>query len=274
MIRMRMAKHMKRKSAESGQILIMTLMLLLLGSISIGTLLNFTSTGTKTGVVYQSKSNEVFAADGGIEDGRWLIKYDYLDMRLTDPLYNAFDFSTNWTYQLAEPINNHDVDVTISNIWIPNNMPVPDANEARSIIDAEKLVITGAATESSGIITVTYFPEVGESLLIDKLGVWLPRGYTYMTGSSNLEDNPADPYYSVPAVVSYAGNQALNWSFNSTNFTLFSGVSPENSPLTATVTFDFTATLPGGNPTIIAWIETSGVADIPYSWDSDIKIFR
>lgn len=252
----------------------MMLLLLMLGSFSIGTLLNFTSTGTKTGVVYQKKGDEVFAADAGIEDGKWLIKYDYLSTRLTAPPYNAYDFTTNWTYQLGEQINSKNVNVTISNIWIPNNLAKPDPNQARTIIDAEKLVVTGSATESTATITVTYFRGFGEELLINKLGVWLPRGYTYVSGSSNLEANPGAAYYSVPTVVSHAGNQALNWSFNSANFTLFPGVNPQNSPLTATITFDFTASLPGGNPTIVAWTKTSGVADIPYAWDSDIKIFR
>ena len=101
---------------EGGQALIIVLVLLLLGSFTLPPLLSYMSTSLKTGQVYQSKTNELYAADSGIEDGLWRIKYDYLG-----PTYDIYDFTTNWTYP-TDPVNGQSANVTIQNVWIPSNV--------------------------------------------------------------------------------------------------------------------------------------------------------
>ena len=58
--------------------MLLVLVLLLLGSFLIVPLLGFVSTGLKTGLVYEKKTDELFAADAGMQDAIWHIKYGYL----------------------------------------------------------------------------------------------------------------------------------------------------------------------------------------------------
>ena len=103
------------------------------------------------------------------------------------PAYNAFDFSTIWNYNLPQQVNDKNVNITLRNVWVPSNIPVPDETQASTIITAEKLMVTGSATETTGKITITYSPGAEEDLRMETLGVWLPRGFSYTVGSSNLE---------------------------------------------------------------------------------------
>lgn len=62
---------------ESGQALILALILLLIGSLMLPPLLALASTGLKTSQVYEQKTDELFAADTGVEDALWkIIKHD------------------------------------------------------------------------------------------------------------------------------------------------------------------------------------------------------
>lgn len=53
---------------ESGQVLILVLILLLLGGLIIAPLLGFMSTGLKAGQVFEENMDEIYAADAGVED--------------------------------------------------------------------------------------------------------------------------------------------------------------------------------------------------------------
>jgi len=86
---------------ESGQgVLAIVLLLLMLGAIILTPLLVFMSTGVKAGQVYESKMQEFYAADAGIEDAIWNIKNE--------------SFVSN--YSLGENVNNRTINVTIEDI--------------------------------------------------------------------------------------------------------------------------------------------------------------
>jgi len=55
-------------AGERGHVLILVLILLVLGSLMIGPLLSFTAGGLKTGLVYENKTGELYAADAGMQD--------------------------------------------------------------------------------------------------------------------------------------------------------------------------------------------------------------
>ncbi len=269
MFRALRTKPNKRNTGQKGQVLALVLILLFLGSTLAVSLLSFASTGVSTGRVYENKTDEFYAADAGIEDARWQIKYDYLDTFLTDPVYSVYDFTENWTYSPSENVNDKTVNITIQNVWIPVNVPVPSESEARGIAEAEKLIVTSANGTSNYSIMLTYYPEAGEDLRVESLGVWLPCGFSYVEGSSNLEilaDNVT--------IQPYAGNQAVIWSFTSEPFDDFPGVDPMVSPRVAEVTFQFDSTEEGIEPDTVAWIKTSGVSDIPFSWEANVKIYK
>ena len=88
---------------ESGQgALAMVLLLLMLGAVILTPLLVFMSTGLKAGQVYESKLQEFYAADAGVEDAIWNITGGNLIMPAN--------------YTLADNVNDRNVSVTIQEI--------------------------------------------------------------------------------------------------------------------------------------------------------------
>lgn len=210
---------------ETGTVLILVLILLVVGGLIITPLLAFMGTGLKAGQVYEAKADELYAADAGIEDSLWNIGNSQLANVLTSPsAYDVYDYSTTWNYNLSEQINGKDVTINLQNVWIPSNIAVPSASQARGIIEVLKLVVSGSVpTALDYQIRITFYPGAGENLNIETLGIWLPPGFHYVTGSSNLESPPSADYYSVPVVSTYAGGEAVVWSFSSVPFTDFPG---------------------------------------------------
>jgi len=262
---------------ESGQALIAVLVLLMIGSLTLPPVLSHIGTALKTGQVYESKTDALYAADSGIEDAIWQIKYDRLEVIFSDPAYDTYDFSTVWSYSLSELINNLTANVTVQNVWIPKDVTPPTPADARDIIESNKLIVSGTATTDTNCrIKLDFYPGAGEEddLLVESLGIWLPLGFSYVAGSSNLEEDPFEEYYSVPTVSDYAGGQAVVWDFSSDNFTYFPGVGLPDFPQSTEVTFEYTANVTGDRPVTISWIETSGVGDVPLSWDVDTRIFQ
>jgi len=83
---------------ESGQgALAMVLLLLMLGAIILTPLLVFMQTGVKAGQVYESKLQEFYAADSGVEDAIWEIN----------------NGTSGAAYFLGEEVNDRNVSVTI-----------------------------------------------------------------------------------------------------------------------------------------------------------------
>ena len=262
---------------ESGQSLIAVLVFLMIGSLTLPAALSLIATTLKTLQVYESKTDELYAADSGIEDAVWQIKYDRLEVLFSDPDYDIYDFNTTWSYSLSEPINDLTADVSIQNVWIPKDIAPLGSTEARDIIESNKLMVAGTAPgETSYQIKISFYPGEGEEddLKVESLGIWLALGYSYVTGSSNLEEDPFADYYSVPTLEAYAGGQAVVWEFASVPFTSFPGADPLDVPMTSDITFEFTSDKPGVSPIAISWIVTSGVSDVPISWDIDTRIYK
>jgi hypothetical protein len=61
----------KIKGDENGKVLIITLILLVVGGLILTPLLGLMSTGLVAGQVYEKKTDELYAADAGVEDGIW-----------------------------------------------------------------------------------------------------------------------------------------------------------------------------------------------------------
>jgi hypothetical protein len=59
---------------QRGYALLLVLLFLLLGSLLITPLLSFMGTGLKAGGTFESKMDELYAADAGIEDAKWQIR--------------------------------------------------------------------------------------------------------------------------------------------------------------------------------------------------------
>ena len=242
---------------QDGLALTFVLVLLAIGMLIITPLLSYMSTGLGAGTVFQNKSNELYAADAGIEDGLWQVKTDHIQTFTSPQPYNPYDFSTQWDYALPELVNGENPNVAISNIWIPSNIPAPaDPEFAADMIANGKLVVTGSVTGSLTYqIKVTYYRDASDSVANTDSG-YMAAAWLYLChGSSNLEDNIMAPYYPVSVTVNaHDSGQAVIWTFD--NDTLFAGdadwpvvapfpgVDSSQNPMTGTITFNFTAQQP------------------------------
>jgi hypothetical protein len=275
----KMLNPLRRDGSGQGALAIV-LLLLLMGSVIIVPLLVFMQTGLRAGGVYESKTGEFYAADAGVEDALWQIKNDKLNDLF--PGYDPYDFDTNYSYPLADDINNWNVTVNITNIWIPNTDD-PDADEAKLIIEAGRLLVTGSGITLGGSrgyqIKLIYYYDTNESspyydpngasLLVDNIGVWLSGGFHYVPGSGSLAA------YEPATVLSHCGGEAIVWNVDGF-FKDLPGAT--GYPLTKTVNFQFTG--PAAQyPSTLSWVETSGVSaswesDFWLSWDADSKPYR
>jgi hypothetical protein len=259
----------KTGGRQKGQALIFALIFLFLGSLLTLSLLAFTSTGLKSGSVYEKKTDELYAADAGAQDAAWLIRYDYLDTFFTNPVFSSYDFTTAWTYNISDNINGKNTHVSIENLWIPSNVAVPNLSQAQDITNTAKLVISSYNGSSNFKIKVSYIPGAGENLTVNSIGVWLPAGFKYVPGSTNLGNITANT-----SVISYGGGQAIIWGFNSTSFNSLPGVNVSTSMRVSDITFNITSANSSITPDSVAWISTNGVSSIPFAWDASINVFK
>jgi len=93
---------------ESGQALILALILMLIGSLMLPPLLALASTGLKTSQVYEQKTGELFAADSGVEDALWKIMHD--------ESLDALAYDDPYLYPLPQQVNGLPVNVTITKL--------------------------------------------------------------------------------------------------------------------------------------------------------------
>jgi len=262
---------------ERGYAFILVLILLLLGGLLISALLYSVGTGLKTGQIYERKTGELYATDAGIEDAIWRIGYGRVS-ELTDPEpYDPYNYDAEWQYELTQELNDNNVSVVISNIWIPENLAIPTQSEAQEIVDARKLMVNGTKT---GIceyrIRISFVPENEEernNMNVTSIGIWLPFGYHYdVSVPSNLEE-PLAEYNSVPFIQQYGGGEAVIWEFSPS--IQFSKLPPAGSTETAIIEFEYTT-----EPRIkrdletLSWVTTTGqVENAEFAWDVDTKVY-
>jgi hypothetical protein len=277
---------------ESGQALIIVLVLLMVGSLILSPVLNLVNSSLKNGQMYEQKTDENYAAKSGIENATWQIRNNQLGTLFHNPDYEIYDYSTVWSYTLNETINKLVTGVNIQNIWLPKDLAIPDPAQARTIIESNKLIVTGDTIQTgivlpdSTIISqyqakITYFPGASENLTVASIGVWLPRGFVYYsdpTHKSSLESNPITGHPVTVTASQWAGNQAVIWSYSSAP--TFTELPAQGTlPMTADITFYFRCTdvtQPNLEPYAVPWIKTfNGSAyGIPYSWNADIRAYK
>jgi hypothetical protein len=268
-------------SDQAGQALLIVLAFLVLGSLTLVPVLSHVSTSLSTGKIYEEKTKEMYAADAGIEDAIWQIKYDRLGVLFGDTDNYAYIFDSGCAYELDDPMNDFTTEVTIENVWLPTVAnPYADPADARDVIECDitdnetnRLIVTDTAVDDSNFrIKIDFYPAEGETnpLEISSIGVWIPHGFSY-NGPSNLEQAPY--YYSSPSMSDQPGGEAVVWDFSPA--VEFSDL-PLVIPTSAEVTFGYTANVTGARPAAVAWVVTSGAlsSEIPLVWDIDTKIYK
>lgn len=278
---------------EEGLSIILVLVFLALGSLIIAPLLGFMGTGYVTTTdMYERKTDELFAADAGIKDAIWQITYEHMGTLFTSPTYSPaydpYDYVTeNWTYPLTEKVNDKDVNVTIKNIWIPENIDTPpDKTTAANIIHSNRLVMKGDVLSDNITyqINIIYNPTIGDNLTVETIGVWFPEGFTYSENSTNLK-SPYQ-YYTSKEVIPHAGGEAVIWHFADypfagDNTTLpvlphFPGVDPMSDVMESNITLKFASREAGEIPQALSWMTVDGIVDstYTYSWDPTVRVFQ
>ncbi len=262
----RLRKVLKQVKSESGQVLILVMLLLLVGGLILPPLLSLSMTGINAGRVYEGKTHEINSADSGLEHALWQIKYGDLETFLTSPSYDVYDYNTTWSYNLSEQLNGEDVNVSLEHVWIPLDISTPNKITARNIIESGKLIVFGS---TPGTVTcqidIIFYPDSGDELKIETLGIWLSPGFQYVADSSS---------FGTPTTQAHAGGQAIVWDFDSTLFTDFPGVSYGESEQRSVITFEYTADRSMTIPTTVSWMTTSGVSDVSYTWDADSRVYH
>ena len=255
-------------------------------------------------LLYQSSSDLADATTG-------LLKQD--SSQSTPKVdYTEYDFNDDgWKYQLPDPatgsttptytINTYPVDVTIKNVWVPlidtDSTPpwIPSATEPSppggttppSTIEANNVLNNTGGTAGKNlsvsgqlVTNLTYEVDIvytgTTSLPILSIGCWLPQGFNYANGSSNLQQtSPNPPLYATEQVLPCAGNQAVVWTFPSgTTFASLLAALGETGSIK--ITFHYVATNPNKTPDAVGWIVNTPNIDFPYSytWNADVKVHK
>jgi len=169
-----MGKKVKLRKDEGGYALILVLILLILVGIIIGPLLLLMTTSLMSAYRHEEGMLGFYAADAGIEDAAYKIQAD--DGNLPQ---NADDDPLVY---IVEDVNGNDVTVTIEKIWILEGFEIEDEHQGPEPHDA--LVTTGHVAEGGTyIIDIAYDGSIG-NVWINRIGVWLPSGFSYVSGSS------------------------------------------------------------------------------------------
>ena len=94
---------------EKGASLVLVLILLLISGLIIGPLLSYMGTGLITGQVYEMRTNELYAADAGVEDAIWKIQNQVPEVAGLTQCY------PNWSYNITD-VNGKRLQISIEYI--------------------------------------------------------------------------------------------------------------------------------------------------------------
>ncbi len=160
-----LSKLIKRE--EIGAALPIVLAMLALGSLLIVPSLNYVATSVKTGGVMEKNMEGLYAADTGVEDALWKLKYD-------EPA--SFPYS----YQLTD-INGMSVNVVIEEVTTLFGEELVEGGG-----HSDWLVITKTITYDAGIyyFTLSLTNEGEGNMKIEKIVLDLPHDLEYVDGST------------------------------------------------------------------------------------------
>jgi hypothetical protein len=282
---------------EKGQVLMTVLVVILFGSLILTPMLSYMGTGLKTGSkVFEDRMYLSYAADSGVEDGLWQVKNkQLLNLFPTYNQYAYYDYNSSyeWPYYLNDRygnngfVNNDTVEVTFQNVWMPKDITAPSITEAESVA-AGRLVVYGGMSGTSATeyqIKLIYYynnqypgepdyDQYGQNLRVQKIGIWLPPGFEYNGSLAGVPTGCTPNMEYVP----YKGGKAVVWTFPSSpnypSLADFGGATGSDNPVVRSITFEFTGPEGRTPGTALAWMVSTGVVGITYSWDSSVKLYK
>ena len=116
------------KGKQNGQVLVLALALLGVGSLMIAPMLSFMGTGLNAGVVAEDKTDQLYACDAGVQDAIWninhldepgAIPYEYLDGLdgVGNPITETYDYADPVIGRPLPHVNGMDVYVSITLLY-------------------------------------------------------------------------------------------------------------------------------------------------------------
>lgn len=251
---------------ESGfSTLITVLVIMAVGAVIITPLLSFVIVGTRAGRVHDRTTDRFYAADAGIQDGIWRISSgDYPDGwkgTWDDSVYN----SPPLTYSVPD-LNGCQVTVTLRPVWILAGLETPAYGRTPH---AQLVTVSNVADSGTLQIVVVMDDSIQGSKQIERIGVWLPGGFDYVTGSSSLEALPvSNPARCTPTVSEWKNGHTVVFDFSTPlRFNQFPNTSGER----IIITLGYTGA--GAMTSSWSWTRTNS-HDIYLSWSTEIKIFQ
>lgn len=249
---------------KKGQALPIVLCFMTIGALVIVPLLQHTSTGLNAGRIQVEKIALSYAADAGIEHALWRVNTDDLPL---DP----YDYETEFTYSLPQDINGDTVTATIKQVWPLSGL---ESDENGTTSPSSLLVTSGLINEQEGEyqVQICYDGSEGD-LPIDRVAVWLPPGFEYVTGSSSgiTTANPTD--------TDWKGGKVLVWDFQPpVNFLDLPLPEPPEGGFTPAIEYPATRYLvfnvsPAGEAagSSYSWVRTTN-NDLYLSWETGYMI--
>jgi len=182
-------------SSEKGQALPIVLILLALGGLAIVPSLNYAATGLNSSQNIERNMKGLYAAEAGVENALWCLGNSILPPE-----------------QLPETINQMNVSIQTENFGIYTlYLSEMVELEHHAYLDVYGEMVWDEGAEAyKYIITIEYRPEAGGTIHLDEVGVRLPIGYGYQTGSSALFTENLS-VYNPDVVVDALGSNMLNW---------------------------------------------------------------
>ncbi len=263
-------RHRRRaRKALAGQsgfsTLITVLAIMAVGAIIITPLLAFVITGTRAGAVHDRNTDRLYAADAGIQDGIW---------RVTDgnypeswkAIWNEAVHSDSTSYSLPA-LNGCDIAVTLQPVWLLTGLEEPSGAQGRT--PDSRLVTTSNVLQSGSMqVVIIMNASIQSTTQINRIGVWLPQGFSYVRGSSSLEQASGAAKCNNVSVQDWKNGHVIIFDYPTpVSFTSFPNVTGDR----LVVGFSYTGA--GAPSASWAWSRTNN--DICYlSWSNDIKMFQ
>ncbi|MDD5189495.1 MAG: hypothetical protein PHE50_00450 [Dehalococcoidales bacterium] len=188
------------RGEESGQVLLVVLAVLLLGSLSITPVLSFASTSIAANNRLEIQTKGIYAAEAGVEKVRWS-----LENNAQPPV------------SLANDIN--DMGVGMETVFLGNytlyfGTLVPTNGHSNFLRVQGDMVWNGGVNAYLYTITVTK-QNTPSTVFINQVGVRLPPGYHYVAYSAN--DFPTNVARGEPEISQDSlGAEMMNWTFSNT----------------------------------------------------------
>jgi hypothetical protein len=194
----------------------------------------------------------------------------------------------------ANAIVNTNKLVVVGTTSVPGTITVTDPDHPGQTISISQYKIK---------IIYTHGAEPLTDLRIESIGIWLPKGFTYFSDpnqtwdpdgvgpepaipiQSQLEDlgTGYDNFEAVPTSYAIGGNESLVWDYSllADRPPLYDFPPSVITKINNITTLDFyfffrvlDPAQPAAKPDSVAWVQTSGVNGVSYSWNADIKVYE